>query len=231
LPRLEDLALFWPMLATSGTGQHLTCYNSLIGGPRKPGEAGGPREFHVVLMDNGRTNLLADPEQRDAAQCIRCGACLNVCPIFKNVGGHSYGTTYQGPIGAVITPHLKGLENWKHLPYASSLCGNCTEVCPVKIDIAHHLLHNRRNAVQAGFSAWWEKLAFRGFVVGMKSKSLYRWGAWSAKVGDWWFRALGLDKGRFLNPVHGWTKSRTLPKLAKQSFRDWWDEEGSRETK
>ena len=108
IPRLADLALLWPMLATSGTGQHLTCYNSLIGGPRREGETDGPREFHVILMDNGRTKLLADPEQREAAQCIRCGACLNVCPIFKSVGGHAYDTTYQGPIGSVITPHLRG---------------------------------------------------------------------------------------------------------------------------
>ena len=109
LPRLEDLALFLPMLATVGAGQPITCYNTLYGGPRQPGEADGPEEFHVVLLDNRRTALLADAEQRDALHCIRCGACLNVCPIFRNVGGHTYGTTYSGPIGSVITPHLRGL--------------------------------------------------------------------------------------------------------------------------
>ncbi|MGH7954221.1 MAG: lactate utilization protein B, partial [Limisphaerales bacterium] len=130
LPRLADLALFLPMLATAGTGQPLTCYNTLYGGPRQPGESDGPEEFHIVLLDNHRTELLADAEQRDALHCIRCGACLNVCPIYRNVGGHTYGTTYSGPIGAVITPHLRGLQDWKHLSAASSLCGACTETCP-----------------------------------------------------------------------------------------------------
>jgi len=149
IPRLADLALFWPMLATAGAGQLLSGYNTLYGGPRQPGEPDGPEEFHVVLLDNGRTALLADPEQRDALHCIRCGACLNVCPIFRNVGGHTYGTTYSGPIGSVITPHLRGLQEWKHLSYASSLCGACTEACPVKIDLHHHLLQNRRNGMAA----------------------------------------------------------------------------------
>jgi L-lactate dehydrogenase complex protein LldF len=136
----SDLALFLPMLATAGTGQPLTCYNTMYGGPRQPGESDGPEEWHVVLLDNHRTELLADAEQRDALHCIRCGACLNVCPIFRNVGGHTYGTTYSGPIGSVITPHLRGLQDWKHLSNASSLCGACTEACPVKIDLHHHLL-------------------------------------------------------------------------------------------
>ena len=133
LPRFAHLALFLPMLATAGAGQPLTCYNTFYGAPRLPGEPDGPEQFHVILLDNRRTQLLADAEQRDALHCIRCGACLNVCPIFKNVGGHTYGTTYQGPIGSVITPHLRGLHDWKHLPNASSLCGACTETCPVKI--------------------------------------------------------------------------------------------------
>jgi L-lactate dehydrogenase complex protein LldF len=119
----------------------------------------------VVLLDNGRTELLADPEQRDALHCIRCGACLNVCPIFKNVGGHTYGTTYQGPIGSVITPHLRGLQDWKHLSFASSLCGACTQACPVKIDLHHHLLHNRRNA-SAEKPVAWEKALFKVFASG-----------------------------------------------------------------
>src|ERR1039457_224871 len=155
LPRLEDLALFLPLLATSGTGQALTCYNTMYGGPRQPGESDGPEEYHVVLLDNRRTELLAAPEQRDALHCIRRGACLNVCPIFRNVGGHTYGTTYSGPIGSVITPHLRGLQDWKHLSFSSSLCGACTETCPVKIDLAHHLLQNRRNASQEKPSFVW----------------------------------------------------------------------------
>lgn len=228
VPKLEDLALLWPMLATSGTGQHLTCYNSLIGGPRRHGEIDGPKQFHVVLMDNGRTKLLADPEQREAAQCIRCGACLNACPIFKNVGGHSYGTTYQGPIGSVITPHLKGLGEWKHLSYASSLCGNCTEVCPVKIDIHHHLLRNRRNAVQQHLTRESERWLFRWWLWAMKSPARYRWARLLARWGEWSFLSLGIDKSRLLNPVAGWTQSRELPTLARESFRDWWASEGRR---
>ena len=174
LPRLADLALFLPLLATAGTGQHLTCYNSMYGGPRQAGEVDGPEEFHVVLLDNHRTRLLADAEQRDALHCIRCGACLNVCPIFKNIGGHTYGTTYQGPIGSVITPHFRGLQNWKHLSGASSLCGACTEACPVKIDIHHHLLHNRRNAAREK-PVWWEWLFWRLFAMLMTRPALYRW--------------------------------------------------------
>lgn len=225
LPRLEDLGLLWPLLATSGTGQHLTCYNSLIGASRRPGEIDGPSRFHVVLMDNGRTRLLADPEQREAAQCIRCGACLNACPIFKNVGGHTYGTTYQGPIGSVITPHLRGLKEWKHLSYASSLCGNCTDVCPVKIDIHHHLLHNRRNAVSHGLAGPWERRAFRAWLWFMKSTTRYRFASHLARLGDWLYRKLQIDRHPNLNPLHDWTKSRTLPTLPKQSFRDWWAKE------
>src|SRR5271169_3339499 len=162
LPKFEDLALFLPMLATMGTGQALTCYNTMYAGPRQPGESDGPEEWHVVLLDNHRTELLADAEQRDALHCIRCGACLNVCPIFRNVGGHAYGTTYSGPIGSVITPHLRGLQDWKHLSNASTLCGACTETCPVKIDLHHHLLQNRRNAAKAK-PAFFERLAYQAF--------------------------------------------------------------------
>src|SRR5207253_5653617 len=161
IPRLEDLALLWPVLATSGTGQGITTYSTLIGGPRRPGEADGPEEFHVVLVDNGRSNLLADAEQREVLHCIRCGACLNICPVYRNVGGHTYGTTYQGPIGSVLTPHLAGLKQYQHLSYASSLCGACTSVCPVKIDLHHHLLHNRRNAVSRGGSKSGDRIMFR----------------------------------------------------------------------
>src|SRR5207237_2189016 len=121
LPRLEDLAYLWPVLATSRTGQPITHYSTLSGGPRKPGEPDGPEEFHVVLVDNGRSKLLADAEQREVLHCIRCGACLNICPVYRHIGGHTYGTTYQGPIGSVLTPHLNGLEQFKHLSYAASL--------------------------------------------------------------------------------------------------------------
>ena len=178
LPRFEDLALLWPLLAISGTGQGVTVYNTLLGGPRRDGEPDGPGEFHVVLLDNGRTRLLADAEQRDALHCIRCGACLNICPVYKNVGGHAYGTTYQGPIGSVITPHLRDAEQWSHLPYASSLCGACTDVCPVRVDLHHHLLHNRRNAVQQRFDQPAQRWAFSAWLWAMQSEKRYALAGW-----------------------------------------------------
>jgi L-lactate dehydrogenase complex protein LldF len=220
LPRLEDLALFLPMLGTAGAGQPMTCYNSMIGGPRQPGEVDGPEEFHVVLLDNHRTRLLADPEQRDALHCIRCGACLNVCPIFKNVGGHTYGTTYQGPIGSVITPHFRGLQDWKHLSGASSLCGACTNACPVKIDIHHHLLHNRRNAAQQK-PRWWERLAYRAANVLFNDPELFHYATKLGRIGQ---RFHGLVKGSKLDPAQAWTKTRELPTLPAKTFRDYWRE-------
>lgn len=218
VPRLEDLALFLPMLAAVGTGQPISCYNSFYGGPRQPGEADGPSEFHVILLDNGRTRLLADPEQRDALHCIRCGGCLNVCPIYRNVGGHTYGTTYSGPIGSVITPHFRGLQQWKHLSYASSLCGACTQICPVKIDLHHHLLQNRRNASRQKPS-FLESLAFRAFAVLINSPGLYRF---SKTLGRFFQRFHPLVKGSTLDPARAWTRTRDLPPIARQTFKEYW---------
>jgi len=224
LPRLEDLALFLPMLATAGTGQALTCYNSLYGGPRQPDEVDGPEQFHVVLLDNRRTELLADAEQRDALHCIRCGACLNVCPIFKNVGGHSYGTTYQGPIGSVITPHLRGRQNWKHLSSASSLCGACTETCPVGIDLHHHLLHNRRNAAREK-PAWLEKFLYGSLVILLRRPWLYQI---AGKLGVIFFPLHRLVQGTPLDPLHNWTRTREFPAPSRESFGDYWRKKKSR---
>lgn len=218
LPKLSDLALFLPMLATAGAGQTLTGYNSMISGPRQPGEVDGPEEFHLILLDNHRTQLLADPEQRDALHCIRCGACLNVCPVFRNIGGHSYGTTYQGPIGSVITPHLRGLQQWKHLSNASSLCGACTAACPVKIDLHHHLLHNRRNAAKEK-PMWWEQWAFRAFAVAMNHPALYRL---AGKLGHFGQRFHPLIKNTPLDPARSWTRTREAPKIAGETFKDYW---------
>ena len=219
IPRLEDLALFLPMLATSGTGQALTCYNSLYGGPRLQDEVDGPEEFHIVLLDNRRTAVLADEEQRDSLHCIRCGACLNVCPIYRNIGGHSYGATYQGPIGSVLTPYFKGLRAWSHLAHASSLCGACTEICPVKIDLHHHLLQTRRNAVsvQPARKARWPYACFafmmnRPRIYGFAVRVMRRLQHWPVVSGR-----------KLLRP---WTKSRELPEIAPRSFRDWWKERG-----
>jgi L-lactate dehydrogenase complex protein LldF len=218
LPRLEDLALFLPMLAAVGTGQPLSCYNSFYGGPRQPGEPDGPEEFHVILLDNGRTRLLADAEQRDALHCIRCGGCLNVCPIYRNVGGHAYGTTYSGPIGSVITPHFRGLQEWKHLSYASSLCGACTQICPVKIDLHHHLLQNRRNAARQK-PTWWEGLAFRAFAWVINSPGLYRL---TKTVGRCLQKLHPLVKGSAVDPAQAWTRTRELPPIAAQTFKEYW---------
>jgi L-lactate dehydrogenase complex protein LldF len=218
LPRFEDLALFLPMLATIGTGQPLTCYNSFYSGPRQAGEPDGPEEYHVVLLDNRRTELLVDAEQRDALHCIRCGGCLNVCPIFRNVGGHTYGTTYSGPIGSVITPHLRGLQDWRHLSYASSLCGACTEICPVKINLHHHLLHNRRNASKQKPS-FTEKIAFKLFAFVMNRPGVYSLTKSAARLLQ---KFHPLVKGTRLDPACAWTKTRDLQPIASQTFKEYW---------
>jgi len=218
VPRMEDMALFLPMLATVGAGQLISGYNTLYGGPRQPGEADGPEEFHVVLLDNRRTVMLADAEMREALHCIRCGACLNVCPIYRNVGGHTYGTTYSGPIGAVITPNLRSLQEWKHLSYASSLCGACAEACPVMIDLHHHLLQNRRNSASQK-SVWWQKLAFKLFAPVANCRVLW---SLTTRLGRLGQKLHPLIKGTRLDPAYVWTKTRDLPPIARQSFREWW---------
>lgn len=221
IPRLEDLAVLWPVLATSGTGQPITTYNTLIGGPRCAGEADGPEEFHVVLVDNGRSELLANVEQREVLHCIRCGACLNACPVFRNVGGHTYGTTYQGPIGSVLTPHLLGLSEFQHLSYASSLCGACTEVCPVKISLHRHLLHNRRDAVHAGNRSLRERLAFKMWRWTMMGPRRFRLAGWLTRKTLGAVHGLGLD-GSALDPIRAWTKYRVAPTAPHVSFRALW---------
>jgi len=212
IPSLTDLALFWPLLATYGTGQRVTSYNSIISGPRQPGESDGPEEMYVILLDNGRTNMLANTKIRESLYCIRCGACLNACPVYKNIGGHSYGTTYSGPIGAVITPHLKGMDQWKHLSYASSLCGNCTEVCAVKINLHEILLENRHEAVQQGSAGWMEKLAWKGW----KQASLKR---------KWMNMGNASLKNWFINRVfRGWNRHRADLHFPEKSFNLRWRE-------
>jgi L-lactate dehydrogenase complex protein LldF len=217
IPKMADLALFLPLLATAGAGQQITCYNSLIGGPRQADEMDGPEEFHLILLDNQRTQLLADAEQRDTLHCIRCGACLNVCPIFRNVGGHTYGTTYQGPIGSVLTPHLSGLADWNHLSYASSLCGACTEACPVKINLHHHLLHNRRNAIAAESDPK-ERLAFRAFAFFTRYPGLLNRLTRLSRP----FLPFARVVAPLVPPLKGWLFSRDLPPVARKSFRDYW---------
>src|ERR1700748_660200 len=183
IPSMTDLGLFWPLLSTFGTGQRVTVYNTIVTGPRQPGEVDGPDEMILILLDNGRTNILANARARESLYCIRCGACLNACPIYKNIGGHSYGTTYSGPIGSVITPHLKEMQEWKHLSYASSLCGNCTEVCAVKINLHELLLDNRHEAVKDGYATWSEKLAWKLWKKGSLNRNLMNMG--NPKLKNW----------------------------------------------
>jgi L-lactate dehydrogenase complex protein LldF len=210
IPSLNDLHLFWPLLATFGTGQQVTVYNSIFTGPRQPGETDGPRQMYVILLDNGRTNLMRK-EVRESLYCIRCGSCLNACPVYKNIGGHAYGATYSGPIGAVITPHLLGMERYKHLSYASSLCGNCTEVCPVKINIHEMLLENRKIAVEENLNGFAEHAAWAGWEKTMLSRGLLN------IIGP-------ATKGKAVNYLFkdSWVKHRSQLVFAEQSFNKMW---------
>lgn len=210
LPSINDLQLFWPLLSTFGTGQRVTSYNSIIMGPRKENEKDGPEEMYVILLDNGRTNLMQKPHNREAMYCIRCGACLNACPVYKNIGGHSYETTYSGPIGSVITPHLKGMDDYKHLSYASSLCGNCTEVCPVRINLHELLLFNRREAVLTAKTSLAERLAWKGW----RKASLNR-------------KMMNMSSGKTKNFVvnnlfKGWKEHRGNLHFPQKSFNELW---------
>ena len=213
IPTINDLDLFWPLLSSHGTGQNLTVYNTILGGPRQGNETDGPEEMYVILLDNGRTNLLAQKDQRQALYCIRCGACLNACPVYKNIGGHTYETTYSGPIGSIITPHMAGMKDFKHLSYASSLCGKCTEVCPVKIDIHKMLLLNRRDSVEQGLSPFSEKMGWKGWKIGMLKR-----------------KTMDMMGGKFKNLMlrnffkKSWGKHRELPEVAEKSFSEQWKE-------
>lgn len=211
LPSLDDLGTLWPLLATHGTGQMVTVYNTLISGPRQEGEPDGPDEMIVVLLDNGRTKLLADAEKRQALNCIRCGACLNACPVYKNIGGHTYETTYSGPIGSIISPHYNGMEQFKHLSYASSLCGACTNVCPVRIDIHNLLLLNRAQSVEEGHAPMVERAGFKMWKLAMKRRATMDLGNGGLKT---WA----------VNAVFGglWGKRRSEIKFAPKNFRELW---------
>jgi L-lactate dehydrogenase complex protein LldF len=212
IPSLHDLALFWPLLSTFGTGQKVTVYNTIVTGPRQENETDGPEEMYVILLDNGRTNILANEKQRESLYCIRCGACLNACPVYKNIGGHAYGATYSGPIGSVITPHLKGMEEWKHLSHASSLCGNCTEVCAVKINLHELLLENRHEAAQEGYAPFAEKMIWKGWKMAMLRRS-------------WMNMANGNMKAKLINKVaSSWTSHRGKLDFPKKSFNQQWKE-------
>lgn len=219
IPSFVDLPIFLNLLSRSSTGQKQTSYVSMISGPRRPGEPDGPEEFHLVILDNGRTEILANPKMRESLMCIRCGACLNTCPVYQRVGGHSYGSVYPGPIGAVITPLFKGLEVAKDLPYASSLCGACSDICPVKIDLHHMLLWLRAQVVESKETPWQERLAMKFYLAGMKDNRLYQ-------LGSGLLRAFLRVSGKTSKPlkVPGWSETRDFPPLAEKTFRTLWKE-------
>ncbi len=224
VPRLADLAVMLKLLARSATGQPMTVYTSIFGGPRAAGEMDGPQEFHLVLLDNGRSEILGG-EYRETLRCIRCGACLNVCPIYRKIGGHAYGSVYPGPIGALITPLFQGLGNYKDLPQASSLCGACYEACPVKINIPKHLVNLRRDIVAAHIPGILERLVYRTWAWALKSPLLYRWigrfQKWGLRV-----RAEGGWVSKLPSVAGGWTQVRDLPAPAKKTFHDLWRKRG-----
>jgi L-lactate dehydrogenase complex protein LldF len=219
IPTMRELPVFIKLLAKSATGQRITCYTSIITGPRRPGDFDGPEEFHVVILDNGRSKILGS-EYRDSLRCIRCGACLNACPIYRKIGGHAYETTYPGPIGSVITPMLKNLADYADLPSASSLCGACLEACPVRIDLPMYLIHLRNDAIKEGHAPLSWRLGFKGWRVGMGSGWLYRVGAMFGRL----FMKLGAHSGwkRKLPSTGGiWTRYRDIPTMPKPFHKRW----------
>jgi len=214
IPRVEDLALYLTLLSRSGNGQKLTSYVSMLTGPRLPDAYDGPEKSYYILIDNKRSTFLEDENLKQALYCIRCSACYNVCPVYRNIGGHAYGWVYQGPIGAVINPQLLGLENAKDLPFASSLCGACTDVCPVKIPLHHLLLYQRSRIISHLKPSRMEKVVFKGFAAVNKSPAKFQR---AGKIGRMLQKII---PGGFYFP--GWSKSRQFPKLADKSFREWW---------
>jgi L-lactate dehydrogenase complex protein LldF len=222
IPRFADLSVFVRLLGRSGTGQKITVYTNFVTGPRGEGELDGAEEFHLILLDNGRSKLLGT-EFEEALYCIRCGACLNVCPVYRQTGGHAYGSTYSGPIGAVITPLLKGDEEAKDLPHASSLCGACWEACPVGIPLHELLLKLRNRQVDEGLANKAQEIAFKGFENTMKSPTLYKI---SGKAGRLAQRPLLRDDSvrPLPGPMSAWTNYRDLPPLAEKPFRELWRE-------
>jgi len=214
IPSIKDLDNLWPLLSTHGTGQNITVYNSIITGPRQEDETDGPLEMYLVLVDNKRSELMKLENQRRALSCIRCGACLNGCPIYKNIGGHAYGTVYSGPIGAVITPHMRGIAEFKHLSYASSLCGKCTEVCPVKINLHMQLLYNRRDFVKEGYVKRSEKTSMYFFRKALMSRWLMEKG--NAKMKNYFV-------GKFFRKA--WGPRREMPVFQQKSFNRLWKEQ------
>lgn len=241
IPKFTDLDVFLKLLPRSGTGQRLTTYQSLITGTKRDSANEGPEEVHIVLMDNGRSKMLAHPVTRQSLACIRCGACLNACPVYQAVGGHAYGAVYPGPIGAVITPQLIGISTTKQLPFASSLCGACREVCPVKIDIPELLLHLRAEItdgaangkktdipLKAKFS---ERFAFGIYGLAWSNAGVYKLGTKTARLmqkvvaKDGKIGKISGILSKLAPPLGNWTEFRDAPMIAPKSFREIWKQE------
>jgi L-lactate dehydrogenase complex protein LldF len=228
LPRFADLGIMLQLLPRSSTGERMNPYTSLWTGVT-PGD--GPQEFHLVLLDAGRTDVLADEIGRQALHCIRCSACLNVCPVYERTGGHAYESTYPGPIGAILTPQLQGLSSAPTLPWASSLCGACYEVCPVKIDIPTVLVHLRGRVVREAKGDGWksklagERLAMQAMARTFNSRRRYEAAQRAARIGAWPLSRDGRVERSLPGPLRGWTRSRDLPAPAAETFRDWWRRE------
>ncbi|MCF6092879.1 LutB/LldF family L-lactate oxidation iron-sulfur protein [Microaerobacter geothermalis] len=223
VPTWEDLDVLLSLLPRSATGQRITSYVTAITGPRKHEDGDGPEEFHLVIVDNGRSSILGTRYQQ-VLNCIRCGACLNVCPVYRHIGGHAYGGVYSGPIGAVLTPLLEGIEKWKELPYASSLCGACTDVCPVKIPLHDYLIFLRQDVVDAKLTPFSERMAFKGFGFAAERKAIYDFSvAMAHKVLKPFSNESHIEKGP--GPLSDWTDVKDFPLPPKDSFRSWWKEE------
>lgn len=222
IPRMKDLPVFLKLLGKSATGQRMTCYTSLTTGPKRADDFDGPEEFHLVIMDRNRSRILAS-DYRSTLRCIRCGACLNACPVYRKIGGHAYESVYPGPIGKLITPLLDTMRDYEDLPQASSLCGACLEACPVRIDIPAMLIHMRDDLRRRGRMPWMYRIGFKFWRMGMGSAWLYRVGArmfhrfMDAGARDGWHRTLP-------GPGAGWTDHRDFPSMADRPFREQWDE-------
>jgi L-lactate dehydrogenase complex protein LldF len=223
VPRMADLAVFLKVLARSSTGQPITVYTSLISGPKRPADPDGPEQLHVVILDGGRRRIQAG-EYGEVLRCIRCGACLNACPVYRRIGGHAYGNVYPGPIGKLIAPLLNDVDYYADLPQASSLCGLCYEVCPVRIDIPALLIRLRRDQVARRSVPWGRRIAFRWMFRMLSSPRLLRLGQKLARLGT----ALGADGNwntRLPGPARRLTEFRDTPRPAARSFRQLWKRE------